>query len=234
MSEAAELCVFIPTLRRREQAEKCVQSFVDTVKSDVDLVLVVDENDDSYDGLEFPPILKVKPGTLVTAINQAAEKLAPHYKALMLAADDQIFRTPGWDLFMMATLDVLGGSGIVYPDDKRRADVAEHILMSTDVYNCLGWFAEPSFDHFYIDNVWSELGKRSGLIRYCPQAVIEHMHYSLHEDIERDDTYKNAEITSGQSDYTVFQEWRHARLPEQVSRLRRQFNPDIKWVLNSF
>jgi glycosyltransferase involved in cell wall biosynthesis len=223
--------VFIPTRNRRERAGECIESFRGTTKGDVDLVLVVDDDDDSYDGIDVP-VITVPHGNLVTAINDAAMPLAREYRALMLAADDVLFRTPGWDEHMMESLEVLGGSGFVYPDDKRRYDVPEHVLITSDVISLLGWFAEPAFGHFFIDNVWAELGKRSGLIRYCHKAVVEHRHYSIVPEVPRDAVYLDAEQSCGEPDLAAFHEWQAQRMSGQVAQLRRRFNRDVQWVLS--
>jgi len=225
-----DLCVFIPTRHRRELAEKTIASFRETTLGDVDLYLVVDEDDDSYQGIDADVITTGR-GTLVTAINEAALQLAEKYRMLFLAADDMIFETPGWDLFMTGALDAMGGTGFVFPDDKRRYDVPEHPLISSDIVKALGWFAEPGFGHFYIDNVWGELGKRLGLIRFCPQAVIAHQHWTINPDVTRDETYKSAEECFGGPDETEYHLWRATRMQNQAAMLRRSFNPDVRWVL---
>jgi hypothetical protein len=227
----AELCVFIPTRHRRALAERCVASFRATASGNADLYLVVDDDDPSYEGMDVP-VITVERGTLVTAINDAASQLAPRYKALMLGADDLVYVTEGWDVLLMMGLEDLGGTGMVYPDDRRRSDVAEHVLMSSDIVLELGHFAEPSCQHFYIDNCWSELGKRTGLIRYIPQAVIEHRHYSVDPDAVHDETYREAEAAHGGPDLEAFTKWRAGAMPHQVARLRRRFSPDVAWVLS--
>jgi hypothetical protein len=118
----------------------------------------------------------------------------------------------------------------VYPDDKRRADVPEIWMCSADVIRELGWFACPSMSHFYIDNVVAELGKRSGLIRYCPEAEIPHHHYQVDPSVERDRTYRETEEAWGQSDLAAFQAWQADIAPLEVARLRRRFSKDIEWV----
>lgn len=225
-----DLCVFIPTYRRRERMEECLKSFRDTTLGEVDLFLVVDEGDDSYEGIDAE-IITVKPGTLVTVINDAALQLAERYDALMMVSDDVIFRTSGWDLYMTGILEAMGGTGFVYPDDKRRYDIPEQVLISSDIVRALGWFAEPGFGHFYIDNVWAELGKRLGLIRFCPQAVIEHLHWTVNPEVARDETYSTAEERFGGPDEMEYHLWRATRMQNQAAMLRRNFNPDIRWVL---
>ena len=228
-----DLCVFLPTRRRPEMAARCIASFRETrALESTDLVLVVDDDDDSCADVKDTDKITAPRGTLVTAVNGAAAFLAPHYDALFLAADDLVFVTPGWDRLMLAALEEMGGTGIVYPDGKRRYDVPEHPLISSDWIRELGHFAEPSLAHFYVDNCWAELGKRSGLIRYCPDAVIEHRHYSVCAETPHDETYREAEGKFGASDLAAYQEWRANALPFEVAKLRRQFNPDVQWLLS--
>ena len=229
----SDLCVFLPTRQRPEMAARCIASFRETKALDAtDLILVVDDDDDSYADVTDHDKITVTRDTLVTAVNAAAEFLAPHYDALFLAADDLVFVTPGWDRLMLGTLDGMGGTGMVYPDDKRRYDVPEHVLMSSDLITELGWFCEPSMAHFYVDNVWAELGKRTGLIRFCPDAVIEHRHYSVCEDTPHDEVYRQAESAHGGPDLAAFHAWRAEKMPFEVSRLRRRFSSDVAWVLS--
>ena len=150
---------------------------------------------------------------------------------MWLAGDDCVPRTHGWDAKMLATLDDLGGSGWVYPDDKRRNDVPEHWMCSSDVVKALGWFANPVLGHFYLDNTIAELGKRSGLIRWCPEAVVEHLHYSVAKDVEHDEVYVSTEEMFGESDLQAFQEWRANQAANDVACCGGT-SADVRWVLS--
>ena len=105
-------------------------------------------------------------------------------------------------------------------------------MCSSDVVRALGWFANPALVHFYLDNSIAELGKRAGLIRWCPEAVIEHLHYSVTPGVERDETYQSTEERFGESDLAAFQQWRSSQLANEVSILRRAFSEDVRWVLS--
>ena len=228
-----DLCVMLPTRKRPEMARRCIDSFRETKALDTtDLFLIIDDDDDSYEGITDADKITATRGNLITAVNAAASVLAGAYDALFLAADDLVFQTPGWDSLMLGTLEGMGGTGIVFPDDKRRYDVPEHPLISSDWVRELGHFAEPSVAHFYCDNAWAELGKRTGLIRFCPEAVIEHRHWQVCADTEHDQTYREAEEAHGTADLEAFQEWRADRMPYEVARLRRRFSRDVSWVLS--
>ena len=75
------------------------------------------------------------------------------------------------------------------------------------------------------------IGKRTGLIRYCPDAVIEHRHYSVCPETVHDETYREAEEAHGTADLNAFQQWRADVMPYEVARLRRKYSRDVDWVL---
>lgn len=229
------LVVFVPTRGRPERCKELLESFRETTDH-ADLLFVIDEDDqDSYKDMDWDgaecAVFSPK-GTLSDIINHTATGLADTYDVLMFVADDHVFRTPHWDTIMLDELEKMGGTGFLYPDDKRRSDVPEIVMITSDIVKALGFFSVPEFGHFYIDNAWAELGKRLGLIRFVPQVVVEHRHYTICPDVEHDETYRTAEDVHGQEDFAIFQQWKATTLPYQASLLRRKFNPDIKWVLD--
>ena len=233
MTADNDLLVIVPTRGRRAQCERLLKSFWDTATC-ADLAFVTDPDDqDTYAGVDWGDAAcgVLDPRAYLTGkLNKTAEAMADTYSVLMWAGDDCVFRTPGWDRLMLATLDGMGGTGWVYADDKRRHDVPEHWMVSSDIVQELGWFANPALGHFYIDNTIAELGKRSGLIRYCPQAVIEHLHYSVHGGTRKDRLYSQTEKRFGDSDLQAYRQWGTDTMPYEVARLRRRFNRDVAWV----
>jgi len=238
--EYPSLAVFIPTRGRRQRCEELLKSFTETTDR-ADLLFVIDEDDqETYRDMDWGPaecaVFAAEDGkaTLSQIINHTAMSLADSYDVLMFVADDHLFCTPHWDTVMLDALEAIGGSGFVYPDDKRRNDIPEIVMISSDIVKVLGHFAEPVLGHFYIDNAWAELMRRLGLYRFVPQVTIEHRHYSICPDVEHDQTYRTAEDAHGKEDYAVFQQWKAVIMPHQASLLRRHFSPDITWVLSKF
>ena len=235
MADRPTLLVMVPTRGRRERCETLLASFRDTTDN-ADLLFITDEDDqDTYAGMDWggaEHAVSSPKGTLSEILNRTAMACADAYDVLMFTGDDHVFATPHWDTIMLATLGEMGGHGWVYPDDKRRHDVPEIWMCTSDVVKTLGWFSPPAMAHFYIDNGIGEIAKRAGLIRWCPEAVIEHQHYSTHPDVEHDATYRDAEAAHGQPDLAAFEEWRSLVLPNEVALLRRQYNPDVAWVLS--
>lgn len=230
------LLVMVPIRGRRKLAERMLASFTETT-TEADLVFIMDDDDkDTYDGMDWSlanVVVMAERLPIGPKFNNVALTFADQYDAMLGCGDDHIFRTPGWDMRMRETLEAHGGTGWVSPDDKRRYDIPEISLVSTDIVRALGWFNSPTQSHYYADNIVADLGRRTELLWHCPQAVIEHMHYSVCPETEHDETYSYAERTWGESDFHAYQEWRNTLMSAQVSLLRRMFNPDVRWVMES-
>lgn len=236
-----DLLVMVPTRGRRKQCERMLKSFRETATC-ADLLVILDHDDqDTYAGTDWGdvPVAVLEPRAyLQQKLNKTAEAVVNDYSVLMWMADDCVFGPPPqegcppWDAAMLAALEDLGGSGWVYADDKRRSDVPEHWMVSSDVVKALGWFYPPAVMHYYGDNSIAELGKRAGLIRHCPEAVIPHEHYSVAKGTRKDRLYSQTEKKFGASDLAAFKAWQADVLPLEVSVLRRQFNADVAWVIS--
>jgi hypothetical protein len=227
------MLVMVPTRGRPEQCRILIESYEETVAGDAGLLFITDDDDDSYKDMDWGGAVHavLSPRDCLTGIlNRTALMYADEFDVLMTIGDDHVIRTPGWDKLLLAALDDMGGSGWVYPDDRRRNDVPEIWAMTADVVKALGFFAIPDVSHFFCDNATGELGKRSGLLRYCPEAVIEHMHYSVTGG-PRDATYAEAEDNHGGPDREAYRRWLADKMPGQVAILRRTFSPDVKWIL---
>jgi hypothetical protein len=236
----SDLLVIVPTRGRRANCERLLESFTETASPGTDLLFVTDPDDDAYDGMDWGVAVQavLEPREYLTGkLNKTALAMADVYDVIAWFGDDCVFRppadesAPAWDQAMLGVLAEMGGSGWVYADDKRRHDVPEHWMCSSDIIRELGWYANPALGHFYIDNTVAELGKRSGLIRYCPQAVVEHLHYSVAPGTEHDAVYQSTEEMFGAADLQAFHQWHADVMPYEVARLRRAFSPDVSWVL---
>jgi hypothetical protein len=227
------LVVIVPTRKRPHLCERLLDSFVAT-RDEADIVFVTDGDDDSYDNFDFRKyghaVLSPR-GTLVQKLNQTAAQVADVYDQIMWLGDDHEFVTKHWDTLMVKKLQDMGGSGWLYPNNGRRSDVPESWLVSSDIVRELGYYANPNLNHYYIDNSTAELGKRSQLIRYCPDIVIKHRHYVVDDTAVYDDVYQETERTFGKQDLATFGAWRTSnQVASDVSKLRRAFNPDVAWV----
>ena len=229
-----KLLVIIPVRGRRVNAERVLKSFTETADH-ADLIFVSDPDDqETYENMDWgnaQHIVTEERLPVIPKLNYAWAAMEG-YDAYMCTGDDNVFITPHWDTILLKTLEELGGTGWVYPDDRRRNDIPENWLASADVTAELGWFAPPQVNMYFPDNIIAELGRRAGLISFCPEAVVEHHHYSVDDTVVRDDVYLNAEKTWGDVDREAFLEWQQNVMPLQVAQLRRRFNKDIEWLFS--
>jgi hypothetical protein len=220
----SDLLVLLPVRHRRENAIACAKSFAATVR-DAEMLIISDADDGSYDDIEWPQGVRVRvmPEWMpyVPKINTVAMELAPRYKALFAIGDDCIFETPGWDRILMGELEAMGGTGILYPENHRRNDLPEQWMTSTDITQALGWFANPALSHYYTDNTWAEIGRRSGCLKFCPEAVIRHHHYSADKGTRYDEIYSTTEQQFGARDAQAFQEWRAGQMNADVAAVKK-------------
>jgi hypothetical protein len=229
------LLVIVPTRKRPGQVARFIESF-DKTTDHADLLFVTDGDDDSYEGFDWKghTAMAMTPrGCVSEKLNYAAQQMVDSYDQLFCVGDDNVFVTEHWDTKLLKVLKTdLGGSGLVYPNDKRRSDVPENWLVSTDVVREVGWFCNPILKQYYTDNSWSVLCKRADMIRYVPDVIVEHKHYSMDPDAVHDEVYMEPEQLFGEQDRINFGLWHgSSQFSALVSKLRRKFNPDVKWVL---
>lgn len=123
--------------------------------------------------------------------------------------DDHLPRTAGWDTaFTRAIKSMDQGIGIVYGDDLAMGErLPTAPVVSRDIVERLGWFTYPKCGHYCVDNIWKDLGQGAGCLKYVPEVVIEHMHYSTGKSA-RDQTYQDAGgFTELHPDYAAYLHW---------------------------
>lgn len=225
------LLIMTPIRGRKANCERLIKSFNDTV-DDADMVFIMDPDDiDTYEGVDWgrtwyeilDPRAMIGPKR-----NHAARVYADRYDALMCAEDDIVFATPHWDTILMKALDEMGGTGMVYPNDDRRTDVPENVLMSSDIVKALGWFCEPSLAHYWIDNVWADIGRHAQCLRLVEEVLFENHHYSMGKGTGTDATYTESEKLNGSSDAQAYQTWRHERMDADVATVKKVLKAALK------
>lgn len=233
---AGTMLTIVPARGRRQLAGRMLDSFTETADFS-DLVFVLDPDDlDTYEGMDWQgaatAVLDPR-GSTIEKLNTTALECADDYDSIYFASDDQVFRTPHWDTIMLGVLTGdLGGHGWVYPEDHYRNDIPEHYLVDSGLLADLGWYANPALKHYYMADTVGLLGKKTGMLRHCPDVLVEHLRYTTDPTVEYDETYRYAEKTWGQRDFQAFTEWRQDVMPYQVAALRRKYNKDVAWVLS--
>jgi glycosyltransferase involved in cell wall biosynthesis len=105
------ISILLPTRHRRDNIARLHQSIVDTAEhpEDIELIIAVDDDDASYEGLGF------KSAPAVTWLNTQRKVLSEYWNEcyglaqgdiLMHCGDDIVFQTKGWDTVVKDTFDL--------------------------------------------------------------------------------------------------------------------------------
>jgi hypothetical protein len=97
---------------------------------------------------------------------------------LMLAGDDCIFVTRGWDnAFETAWTAMPNGIGLLSFNDGRSLPGTghPHPVMSRAMYEALGYFTPPLFFHWCVDVWLVTLAKRAGVFTYLADVTVDHV-----------------------------------------------------------
>jgi hypothetical protein len=214
----ADLLIIVPTRRRRARLEQFLDAFDATRDGATDLLIVTDDDDDSYAGLTLPRRAGTvsRPRTwLGPKVNPVATLAARTYPAVGFLGDDAEPVTPGWDRILMSYLDT---PGIAYPENGRRRDVCEHQIVSSCIIRALGWYFEPTLMHYWTDTVLTELGARAGCLRYVAEAIVLHRHYDSGGTY--DPVYAESVDANGGRDQVAYNTWRESRMEADVQVVR--------------
>jgi hypothetical protein len=224
-----DLLVIVPSRGRPERLREFLSYFEKTREAVTDVAVAIDNDDPrmaDYDQLwvdfEHADWLIRYQGprkTITPWINYIAREELDNYRTMCVMGDDNVPITAGWDSHLVEVVVGMGGTGFAYPDDKRRNDIPELAVISTNIIKKLGWLCHPSLRHFYVDNVWGDLGTGADCIKYCPEVVIEHRHYLVNQNYQRDMTYAQSE-THGMLDQQAYQVWRAQDMSRDVAAIR--------------
>lgn len=139
-------------------------------------------DDDDLANYEVPSYAKqlVNPRVrLVPKLNLMAAQLQDQYDYLLFIGDDHRFLTPGWEEVFVRDGDALKGVAILYGNDLlQRQSLPTAVFIGTAITKALGYMAPPCIQHMYADNFWKDLGEALSIIKYYPEIIIEHLHFS--------------------------------------------------------
>jgi hypothetical protein len=219
--------VIVPSRGRPRMLQECIAAVNTYSQGDTRVAVALDDDDPEFD--RYFDMLTGKDNVLAfhgqrrsltawtneIAVNALAGDRPDFFVSM---GDDHHVRTPGWDVLLAANITDLGGTGVVYPDDMRRTDIPECVMLSADIVRELGWMCMPQLRHFYVDNVWADLGNGAGCLRFAPRVVVEHMHWERGGS-EHDLTYLEAESRM-EADRLAYEAWCLSGREADVAKVR--------------
>lgn len=217
-----DLLVIVPSRNRPENIARLLKAVHETSIAQTHVHVCVDEDDPALadyervmadDAREDDHLERGRPRKGLAAwSNEVALRRAPQYPYLASFGDDMIPRTPGWDKALLRAIsDMPGGTGFSYPWDSVREDIPEAVVMSSDIVSALGWMCEPSLNHWYVDNVWADLGRGAGRLQHCRVVAVDH--------VKQGDQTAEESMEKLAADRDAYYRWRRTRMADDIKKI---------------
>jgi hypothetical protein len=216
------ISLLVPTRKRPEKLRRMTDSVWNTVKgvpgkslrSSVEILCYVTDDDDSYAGNEFDAKIVRGPRLIMSDLWNT---LLPHAHGdiLMQCADDVVFRTPAWDRYVEEAFAAVEDKILlVHGHDlhPRGEFFATLPFVSREWVQAVGYFTGPGFSNDFSDTWPNDVADMIGRNKYIP-VVFEHVHWMLGK-AEMDETYREVEALRRKDNTTALY---NARLPERVA-----------------
>lgn len=184
-SRVPTISVLLPTRKRREMFLRLYNSAMSLANHPglVEVVYYVDEDDDSYDGLNLYNATRISGPRVVLSEMWNACYEAATGDIFMHCGDDIVFRTEGWDDVIRSTFaEYPDGIAFVYGNDgngeSEKNQFGTHGFVHRNWVDTVGYFVPPYFVSDYNDTFLNDMAKKVGRHRFV-DILTEHMHYSL-------------------------------------------------------
>lgn len=220
------LLVITPSRGRPKNIARLLDAIHDTSQITTHLHVCIDDDDPelgdyervfSHAGRDGDVLEKGPRKGLAAWTDEVAVRRAGEYPFLASLGDDHVPCTPGWDRALVRGILDMGGTGFTYPWDGTREDVPEAVVLSSDIVKALGWMTPPGLEHWYIDNVWNDLGWRAGCIRHLRAVSVDHVHPAAAKAKADQTTVDSSK--SIDADRAVYHEWRRTRMADDVRKI---------------
>ena len=217
-----DLLVAVPSRGRPDKVARLVEACASRCRADTLLCFGFDLDDCDLEAdirAAHGQMYETGPRDTLTGwtnkIVMANLEYAPYFGSL---GDDMVPVTPGWDERLIMVLEK-NRPGFAYPNDLRRTDIPEAVVISRPVIRALGWMSPPFVTHWYQDNVWADLGRATDSLHYLPDVIVDHRHPNVTGE-PADATYHDA-AKGFDADLAAYQRWRLAGMAADVARVRR-------------
>jgi len=211
-----KIAIMCPSRERSHKIKECIDCFYDNSSGLADLIISIDDDDSHKE--KYREIVGQK-GVLVEGpsmkccpkLQWTFDNYVKDDKDIVVTGfigDDTLCRTPRWDEKVLEEVDKMKGWGILHVNDlytKERHAI--HTFMTTNIPRAMGYFAHEGLIHVFIDNMWDTLGRKSGLMKFTPDIIFEHMHPANgHGGLDRIYNEGNSRLAYSEGQ-RVYDEW---------------------------
>lgn len=193
-----KILIICPTRENGDSIEKFYTAFKNN-SSICDLVFSLDYDDQfnyprfNEDNVFYEVGYR---NNIVSAINTVAYKYSQNkeYEFIGMLNDDHIIKTKDWDKTIYEKIKGIDFA-IAYPNDLdesiykdehtniagARNLFASSVIMDSSIVRILGYFANPVFEHAYVDRIWIDMGRKMNTLYYFDDVIVAHeRHFKKH------------------------------------------------------
>ncbi len=197
--------LIIPSRGRPHNFQRLITACLETGAREPAWVRL-DEDDVSlaqYLALDMPDGWKtiIGPRQPLSEVYNEAYRAMPETDHCGFLADDVVPETPGWAEALIAAA---GLDGMAVPAGGDTTGGCPHFVLGGELVRSMGWLSLPGLDRLYIDTVWAEIAEQRGVLRYLPEVVLSHRHFSSGKALF-DQTYRKKKKVE---DRLIYETWK--------------------------
>lgn len=195
--------IFVQSRNRRASLER----FFDVSKPQMEGRVLIDADDDSYDGMTLPDGWSFfqEPRDSCSAILNRAYRKWPNEPFYGQIGDDYVCKPYGWDVMLA---EAASFNHIAWGDDGRWGNkLCTSFFVGGTLVRMFDWFAHPMLEHLYVDSVWWMIAKGAGISKYRPEISTTHINV-------KDQTYRERRVSN---DHVTFSKLRGEPIDELIN-----------------
>lgn len=230
-----KISLLLPTRERPEQFKRFYHSAMDTADKPgrIEVAIYVDDDDNSYDGIDFYNLKKVRGERIVLSEmwNKCWDVATGDIFGHM--GDDIVFRTEGWDSAIEEAINARPGKicfvwcNDVSPESQRN-EFGTHGFVHRNWTNIIQRFVPPYYASDYNDTHFNDVARALGVGTYLHNHITEHMHYSLGKAEKDQNTLDRLDRhASTKPKQIYYSEEKKLEREEEIQKLR-QFIDKVK------
>lgn len=183
-----------------------------------------------HEGRDPPWVLRhVPPGSRCADTHREISALSPNEPFYGLLCDDQWPITPGWH---EALVTAAGDLGISTPaGEPSFPKLRNALVIGGELARAMGSLVPAPVKHNFEDNIWDDVAADFGLLKPCPDIIVEHRHW-IRNQAEKDATYERGSHDF-KSDEAIYRQWlkspekqvMNQRIAERLGAVVTTLNP---------
>ncbi len=234
----------LPTLNRIEKLKNCLAAMSRHKMSTPGLILV-DDNDyqlhkEAYDALVLPDrwlVVQTKAVTMGDKCREIFPRLENECSWVGLLNDDHEVACDDWDQKLLKRIN---GQTFTSANDRSYRTFITPVtatVWSMPLLKALGWpIYPPQLQHLFIDDVWREIGNRSGNWRICADSIVLHKHVLFGEGVMDETHQKVYNQKAWDMDKAIYDNFMKHDLEDVVKKVKsldhligqQKYNPDMQ------